>query len=151
MAKKRLRICGVENLIFFLLGHFWYFFSIFFNSFFFLIFPWKLIRHSYFTPYSYTWLLQVYLESLSDHWPLFNSILFTILTFIFFLIIFQMGLFRIKTSRTSYNWLPGHNSTDRAGIFQYKVSKLINILSWRKRGSASNPKMEYQVLSCIFH
>ena len=23
--------------------------------------------------------------------------------------------------------------------------------SWRKRGSASNPKMEYQVFSCIFH
>ena len=23
--------------------------------------------------------------------------------------------------------------------------------SWRKSGSASNPKMEYQVLSCIFH
>lgn len=35
-------------------------------------------------------------------------------------IILQMGLFRIKTSRTSYNWLPGHNSTDRSGIFQYK-------------------------------
>ena len=29
--------------------------------------------------------------------------------------------------------------------------KCINIWSWRKRGSASNPKMEYQVLSCIFH
>ena len=28
---------------------------------------------------------------------------------------------------------------------------LLNIWSWRKRGSASNPKMEYQVLSCIFH
>ena len=27
----------------------------------------------------------------------------------------------------------------------------LNIWSWRKRGSASNPKMEYQVLSCIFH
>ena len=27
---------------------------------------------------------------------------------------------------------------------------VLNIWSWRKRGSASNPKMEYQVLSCIF-
>ena len=26
-----------------------------------------------------------------------------------------------------------------------------NISSWRKRGSASNHKMEYQVLPCIFH
>ena len=34
-----------------------------------------------------------------------------------------------------------------------KVRQMIplNIWSWRKRGSASNPKMEYQVLSCIFH
>ena len=32
-----------------------------------------------------------------------------------------------------------------------KFSMLFNIWSWRKRGSASNPKMEYQVLSCIFH
>jgi hypothetical protein len=29
--------------------------------------------------------------------------------------------------------------------------RYLNISSWRKRGSASNPKMEYQVLYCIFH
>ena len=35
---------------------------------------------------------------------------------------------------------------------QFSMSKIIlNISSWRKRGSASNPKMEYQILSCIFH
>ena len=28
---------------------------------------------------------------------------------------------------------------------------MFNMSSWRKRGSASNPKMEYQVFSCIFH
>ena len=31
------------------------------------------------------------------------------------------------------------------------VPKTLNMPSWRKRGSASNPKMEYQVFSCIFH
>ena len=30
-------------------------------------------------------------------------------------------------------------------------SNKFNIVSWRKSGSASNPKMEYKVLSCIFH
>ena len=31
------------------------------------------------------------------------------------------------------------------------ITSILNISSWRKRGSASNPKMEHQVLYCIFH